>query len=77
MSNVVNISETAFQQREQLRKSRVSDLTHYRGYTAFFRLNPARFIDIEPAYVHSLKFNQDAATVTVGFDLRALFGGRR
>jgi hypothetical protein len=55
----------------------VSDFTHDRGYSAFLRVNPTRFMYIEPAYVHSLKFNQDAATLTVGFDLRALFGGRR
>jgi hypothetical protein len=54
----------------------VSDLTHDRGYSAFLRINPTRFMYIEPAYVHSLKFNQDAATVTVGFDLRALFSRR-
>jgi hypothetical protein len=53
--------------------STASDLLHDRGYSAFFRVNPTRFMYIEPAYVHSLKFNQDAATVTVGFDLRALF----
>jgi hypothetical protein len=53
-----------------------SDLTHDRGYSAFIRFNPTRFMYIEPAYVHSLKFNQDAATVTVGFDLRALFSGK-
>jgi hypothetical protein len=54
----------------------VGDFTHDRGYSAFIRFNPTRFMYIEPAYVHSLKFNQDAATLTVGFDLRALFGGR-
>ncbi len=54
----------------------VSDFTHDRGYSAFLRINPTRFMYIEPAYVHSLKFNEDAATVTVGFDLRALFSGR-
>ena len=54
-----------------------ADLTHDRGYSAFLRFNPTRFMYIEPAYVHSLKFDQDAATVTVGFDLRALFGGKR
>jgi hypothetical protein len=53
--------------------STASDLLHDRGYSAFFRVNPSRFMYIEPAYVHSLKFNQDAAIVTVGFDLRALF----
>jgi hypothetical protein len=53
-----------------------SDLTHDHGYSAFIRFNPTRFMYIEPAYVHSLKFNQDAATLTVGFDLRALLGGR-
>ena len=52
------------------------DLLHDRGYTAFLRVNPTRFMYIEPAYVHSVKFDQDAATLTVGFDLRALFGGR-
>jgi hypothetical protein len=54
-----------------------SDFTHDRGYTAFLRVNPTRFMYIEPAYVHSLKFNQDAATLTVGFDLRALFSAGR
>jgi hypothetical protein len=52
----------------------VSQLTHDLGYTAFLRVNPIRAMYIEPAYVHSLKFDQDAATLTVGFDLRALFG---
>ena len=54
----------------------VADFTHDRGYSAFIRFNPTRFVYIEPAYVHSLKFSQDAATVTVGFDLRALFSGK-
>jgi hypothetical protein len=54
----------------------ISDLTHDRGYSAYLRVNPTRFMYIEPAYVHSIKFNQDAATLTVGFDLRALFSGR-
>ena len=55
----------------------VSNFTHDRGYSAFIRFNPTRFMYIEPAYVHSLKLNTDAATLTVGFDLRALFGGKR
>jgi hypothetical protein len=55
----------------------VSNLTHDRGYSAFIRINPTRFMYIEPAYVHSLKLNSDAATLTVGFDLRAMFGGSR
>ena len=56
--------------------SNVSDLTHDRGYSAYLRVNPTRFMYIEPAYVHSLKFNQDDGTVTVGFDLRALLSRR-
>jgi hypothetical protein len=52
----------------------ISQLTHDHGYAAFLRFNPTRAIYIEPAYVHSLKFDQDAATITLGFDLRALFG---
>lgn len=54
----------------------VSNLTHDRGYSAFVRLNPTRFMYLEPAYVHSLKLNTDAAVLTVGFDLRAVFAGR-
>jgi hypothetical protein len=53
----------------------VSNLTHDRGYSAFIRMNPTRFMYIEPAYVHSLKLNTDAATLTVGFDLRAMLSG--
>jgi hypothetical protein len=53
------------------------DVLHDRGYTAFIRLNPFKSIYIEPAYVHSTKFDIDAATVTVGIDLRGLFGGRQ
>jgi hypothetical protein len=53
--------------------STVSDFTHDRGYSAFVRINPTRFLYIEPGYVHSLKLDQDAATVTVGIDVRALF----
>ena len=56
--------------------STASDFTHDHGYSAFLRLNPTRFMYIEPAYVHSLKFDEDAATVTIGFDLRAMFAGR-
>ena len=54
----------------------ISNLTHDRGYSAFLRFNPTRFMYIEPAYVHSTKLDQDAATLTVGFDLRELFGRR-
>lgn len=50
-----------------------SDFTHDHGYSAFIRLNPTRFMYIEPAYVHSIKFNDDAATLTIGFDMRELF----
>jgi hypothetical protein len=55
----------------------ISNLTHDRGYSAFIRINPTRFMYIEPAYVHSIKLNQDAATLTVGFDIRAMLSGRR
>lgn len=55
----------------------VDDLLRDRGYTAFIRLNPFKSMYIEPAYVHSTKFDIDAATITIGFDLRGLFGGRQ
>lgn len=53
--------------------STVSDLTHDRGYSAFIRYYPTRFLYIEPGYVHSLKLNQDAATLTLGIDIKGIF----
>ncbi len=55
--------------------SQASDLTHDRGYTAFVRLNHGNFY-FEPAYVHSIKLNDDAATLTVGVDLWAVLTGK-
>lgn len=51
-----------------------SNVTHDRGYTAFVRVTPTRFMFMEAAYVHSIPLNDDAATVTLGFDLRSVFG---
>lgn len=51
----------------------VSDVTHDRGYSAWLRLVAGRTFYIEAAYVHSIKLNNDAATVTLGVDLRSLF----
>jgi acetoacetate decarboxylase len=55
--------------------SEASDLTHDRGYTAFARINHGNFY-LEPGYVHSIKLNDDAATLTVGVDLWAFPAGR-
>jgi hypothetical protein len=51
----------------------VSDITHDHGYSAWLRLTPTRFLFVEAAYVHSIKLNDDAATVTLGVDVRSLF----
>jgi len=51
-----------------------TNITHDRGYTAFVRVTPTRFMFAEAAYVHSLALDTDAATVTLGFDLRSIFG---
>ena len=48
-------------------------ITHDRGYSAWVRLTPSRFFYIEPGYSHSLKLNQDAATITVGLDFSSIF----
>lgn len=50
-----------------------SDITHDRGYTAFARVTLSRFLYAEAAYVHSIPLNDDAATVTLGVDVRSLF----
>lgn len=51
----------------------LSNITHDRGYSAWIRVSPASFFYIEPAYVHSLKLNDDAVTLTVGVDVRKMF----
>jgi hypothetical protein len=51
----------------------VSQITHDRGYTGYLRLTPTRSMFIEGAYVHSLELNTDAATLTIGVDVRSLF----
>jgi hypothetical protein len=48
-------------------------ITHDRGYSAWIRLMPSRFFFIEPGYSHSIKLNQDAATITVGLDFSSIF----
>jgi len=55
----------------------VSQITHDRGYTAYLRLTPTRSLYLEGAYVHSLELNTDAATVTVGVDVKSLFSRPR
>lgn len=47
--------------------------TNDHGYSAWLRIVPTRFLYFEGGYVHSIEFNDDAATLTVGFDLRSMF----
>lgn len=51
----------------------VSQITHDHGYTGFVRIMPTRSIYLEAAYVHSIEMNFDAATFTVGVDVKSLF----
>lgn len=53
-----------------------SNITHDRGYTAFARVTLSRYLFAEAAYVHSIPINDDAATITIGVDVRSLFGGQ-
>lgn len=53
----------------------VSNITHDRGYTAFARVNLAHSLFVEAAYVHSIPLNDDAATVSIGIDVRSLLSG--
>ncbi|HKQ85873.1 MAG TPA: hypothetical protein VJS43_03785 [Candidatus Acidoferrales bacterium] len=51
----------------------VYQITHDHGYTGFVRVMPTRNVYLEAAYVHSIEMNFDAATFTVGVDLKSLF----
>jgi len=47
-------------------------LTHDRGYSAWVKLLSTRSVFTQVGYNHSIKLDQDAATLTVGFDLTSL-----
>ncbi len=51
----------------------VYQITHDHGYTGYVRVMPTRTVYLEAAYVHSIEMNFDAATFTVGVDLKSLF----
>jgi hypothetical protein len=51
----------------------VSQITHDHGYTGYVRVMPTKSVYLEAAYVHSIELNFDAATFTVGVDLKSLF----
>lgn len=51
----------------------LSEATNDHGYSAWIRLTPARFLYTQVGYVHSIEFDSDAVTLTVGFDMRSMF----
>lgn len=51
----------------------LAQATNDHGYSAWLRVLPTRFLYFEAGYVHSIEFNDDAATLKVGFDLRSMF----
>jgi hypothetical protein len=51
----------------------IDQITHDHGYTGYVRIMPTRTLYLEAAYVHSMELNFDAATFTVGVDLKSLF----
>ncbi len=51
----------------------VADFTHDRGYSAWIRSTPGRFLYMELGYDHSIRLRQDSASITIGFDLTPLF----
>ncbi len=51
----------------------LAETTNDHGYSAWIRLTPTRFLYTEVGYVHSIEFDSNAVTLTVGFDLRSMF----
>lgn len=51
----------------------LAQATNDHGYSAWIRLVPKPYLYTEIGYVHSIEFRSDAATLTVGFDLRSMF----
>src|SRR5215469_6571785 len=49
-------------------------LTHDRGFSSWVRLLSSRYVYTQVGYNHSLKLDQDAATVTFGFDVTHILG---
>ncbi len=51
----------------------LSEATNDHGYSAWIRMIPTRYLYTEIGYVHSIEFDSDSVTLTVGFDLRSMF----
>lgn len=51
----------------------LAESTNDHGYSAWIRMIPTRFLYTEVGYVHSIEFDSDSVTLTVGFDLRSMF----
>lgn len=51
----------------------LAQATNDHGYSAWIRMVPTRYLYTEIGYVHSIEFNSNAVTLTVGFDLRSMF----
>ncbi len=51
----------------------LSEATNDHGYSAWIRMIPTRYLYTEIGYVHSIEFDSNSVTLTVGFDLRSMF----
>jgi hypothetical protein len=51
----------------------LEQFTHDRGYSAWVRLDPGRYVYTEVGYDHSIRLRQNSATFTLGFNLTSLF----
>jgi hypothetical protein len=51
----------------------LAEATNDHGYSAWIRMIPTRYLYTEIGYVHSIEFDSNAVTLTVGFDLRSMF----
>ncbi len=51
----------------------LSEATNDHGYSAWMRMIPTRYLYTEIGYVHSIEFDSNSVTLTVGFDLRSMF----
>ena len=51
----------------------LAETTNEHGYSAWIRLTPTRYLYSEIGCVHSIEFDSNAVTLTVGFDLRSMF----
>lgn len=69
-----SLTQSASPQATAASAQELRSFTHDRGFSSWIRFDPTRFLFAEVGYDHSIRLRQDSASITLGVNLRSLFG---